>query len=253
MIKFFRKIRQKLLSENKFSKYLLYALGEIILVVMGILMALQINNWKQKQENLKKVNKYLTEIKQNIKADIHRIDELDRFNIQKSKSLKQAISHYYNLEQDLKYKDTISALIVSGEISRTGSFRVSTHGIEALLGSGEINLIADSIRIKINSYYEQVNRITSTNNRIVSLTRETIQDKLVKQVFDRAMIAHLANVDIAQSNYEGNPKFMVNNDIPNDLLFLSTIINFHIEALAQIKIKGLDIIKEIDEEITSNQ
>jgi hypothetical protein len=45
MIKFFRKIRQKLLSENKFSKYLLYAIGEIVLVVIGILIALQINNW----------------------------------------------------------------------------------------------------------------------------------------------------------------------------------------------------------------
>ena len=44
MIKFFRKIRQKLLSENKFSKYLIYAIGEIALVVIGILIALQINN-----------------------------------------------------------------------------------------------------------------------------------------------------------------------------------------------------------------
>ena len=44
MIKFFRRIRQKLLSENKFSKYLIYAIGEIILVVIGILIALQVNN-----------------------------------------------------------------------------------------------------------------------------------------------------------------------------------------------------------------
>jgi len=44
MIKFFRKIRQSLLAENKYSKYLLYALGEIILVVIGILIALQITN-----------------------------------------------------------------------------------------------------------------------------------------------------------------------------------------------------------------
>ena len=50
MIKFFRKIRQKLLSENKFSKYLLYAVGEIILVVIGILIALQINNWNEQQK-----------------------------------------------------------------------------------------------------------------------------------------------------------------------------------------------------------
>jgi tetratricopeptide (TPR) repeat protein len=47
MIKFFRKIRQNLLTENKFSKYMLYAIGEIILVVIGILIALQINNWNE--------------------------------------------------------------------------------------------------------------------------------------------------------------------------------------------------------------
>ena len=51
MIKFFRKIRRKLLTENKFSKYLLYAIGEIILVVIGILIALQINNWNSLQND----------------------------------------------------------------------------------------------------------------------------------------------------------------------------------------------------------
>ena len=57
MIKFFRKIRQRLLTENKFSKYLLYAIGEIILVVIGILIALQINNANElkKQRNEEKV------------------------------------------------------------------------------------------------------------------------------------------------------------------------------------------------------
>ena len=47
MIKFFRHIRKRLLSESKFSKYMLYAIGEIALVVIGILIALQINNWNE--------------------------------------------------------------------------------------------------------------------------------------------------------------------------------------------------------------
>lgn len=50
MIKFFRQIRQKLLSENKMGKYLLYATGEIFLVVIGILIALSINNWNENQK-----------------------------------------------------------------------------------------------------------------------------------------------------------------------------------------------------------
>lgn len=49
MIKFFRRIRQTLLSESKLSKYLIYAVGEILLVVIGILIALSINNWNQKR------------------------------------------------------------------------------------------------------------------------------------------------------------------------------------------------------------
>lgn len=58
MIKFFRKIRQKLLSENNFNKYLVYAIGEIVLVVIGILIALQINNWNQKRIQDLKETKY---------------------------------------------------------------------------------------------------------------------------------------------------------------------------------------------------
>ena len=53
MIKFFRHIRQRLISENKTSKYFKYAIGEIVLVVIGILIALQINNWnEQRKQNL---------------------------------------------------------------------------------------------------------------------------------------------------------------------------------------------------------
>jgi len=50
MIKLFRKIRQKMLSENKFRKYITYAVGEVILVVIGILIAVSINNWNQERQ-----------------------------------------------------------------------------------------------------------------------------------------------------------------------------------------------------------
>jgi hypothetical protein len=50
MLHFFRQIRQRLLTDNKFSKYLLYAVGEILLVVIGILVALQIDNWNEERK-----------------------------------------------------------------------------------------------------------------------------------------------------------------------------------------------------------
>lgn len=63
MIKFFRTIRQKMLNENKFSKYLIYAIGEIILVVIGILIALAINTKNEKRETRLVELKYLSGIK----------------------------------------------------------------------------------------------------------------------------------------------------------------------------------------------
>lgn len=66
MIKFFRKIRQRLLTENKFSKYLIYAIGEIILVVIGILIALQVNNWNEGRIKDKKFEGLLEQIYKSI-------------------------------------------------------------------------------------------------------------------------------------------------------------------------------------------
>ena len=76
MIKFFRKIRQNLLSENKFRKYLIYAIGEIILVVIGILIALQINNSNELNKQRAKEVQFL----KNLKSDlIFEESELERY------------------------------------------------------------------------------------------------------------------------------------------------------------------------------
>ena len=62
MIKFFRRIRQNLLNEGKTSKYFKYAIGEILLVVIGILIALQINNWNEQRKNKAKEKAILASI-----------------------------------------------------------------------------------------------------------------------------------------------------------------------------------------------
>ena len=70
MIAFFRKIRQRLLSENKVSKYLAYAFGEIVLVVIGILIALQINNWNNTSVLRQKEIVLLKELKKALESDL---------------------------------------------------------------------------------------------------------------------------------------------------------------------------------------
>jgi len=79
MIKFFRHIRKSLLMENKTGKYFKYAIGEIILVVIGILIALSINNWNEKRQNKLKVGNLLQKIQKNIKADLSEINAITNF------------------------------------------------------------------------------------------------------------------------------------------------------------------------------
>ena len=93
MIKFFRKIRQNLLSEGKTGKYLKYAIGEIILVVIGILIALQINNWNEKRQNKLKVDNLLQKIQQDIETDISEIVRLTKFYAKKDSLIQLVLDN----------------------------------------------------------------------------------------------------------------------------------------------------------------
>ena len=72
MLRFFRQIRQRLLTDNKFSKYLLYAIGEILLVVIGILIAFQVDNWNEERKNEEKVKTILSDIMDELTSDIEK-------------------------------------------------------------------------------------------------------------------------------------------------------------------------------------
>jgi hypothetical protein len=69
MLKFFRSIRKRLLKENKFKNYLLYAIGEILLVMIGILLALQVNNWNEHRKTKSIINNTLKTVATDLKRD----------------------------------------------------------------------------------------------------------------------------------------------------------------------------------------
>lgn len=94
MIKFFRKIRQKLVFENKTSKYITYAIGEIILVVIGILIALQINNWNEKKKNQQQEALILKNILQDLKTDKKGLVKIIERRKEKATSAEIMVSYY---------------------------------------------------------------------------------------------------------------------------------------------------------------
>jgi hypothetical protein len=110
MIKIFRKIRQKMLKESKFNQYMLYAIGEIVLVVIGILFALQINNWNENRKQEATLNAIYKIIQSDLESDSEVIDD--------AIALMMPIRPYYVkvikgtlIREDFKTLDTIGGLM----------------------------------------------------------------------------------------------------------------------------------------------
>ena len=114
MIKFFRKIRQKLLSENKFNRYLFYSFGEIILVVIGILIALQINNWNTDRINNNRVKQYAKSLVQDLENDIEMIN-VSQFQAKKSFKKIDSLKSYI-LSTDLSKLSNTDLFVLTHDI-----------------------------------------------------------------------------------------------------------------------------------------
>ena len=149
MIQFFRRIRQKLLTENRFSKYLLYAIGEIILVMIGILLALQVNNWNEERKSRKHETKLLKELLAEINFSIKEVDTVAYFNLKSQKYLEIIEEH---LDNDLPYTKVLDTAF--GQLDTWHMPYVPFSAYESLKGSGIESLTNDSIKQGITYLYE---------------------------------------------------------------------------------------------------
>ena len=156
MIKFFRKIRQKLISENKFSKYLIYAIGEIILVVIGILIALQVNNKNQIRNEKQALKNYLEKIAINVKNDIKVAEFMIETRTQQSLLCAQAteLISKKDWSDQRKITNAVFAMIIEQPLNFNRS------GFESLKNSGYLQHLDDSeIEELIYKYYNSVDKV----------------------------------------------------------------------------------------------
>ncbi len=147
MIKFFREIRQRLLTENKFSKYLLYAIGEIILVVIGILIALQINNWNIDRISDKQMTSYMVGLKEDLK--------IDTLNFSKAIKIYEYSVDIRNVLMPLSnYENTPTDSILELIIPYYSNQRLVTNTFNKITNSGITQISKnDSLSKKIYDYY----------------------------------------------------------------------------------------------------
>lgn len=149
MINFFRSIRRKLAEDNKPAKYFRYAIGEILLVVIGILIALQVNNWNEHRKARTEEITILKEISNNLKTD--------------KEDFKRNLKHFRNSEKTSKY--LIKALESGAKYHDSLAFHMFSAGViprftpnlsgYKLLESKGLEIISNhNLRQRITSIYE---------------------------------------------------------------------------------------------------
>ncbi|MEJ2162073.1 MAG: DUF6090 family protein [Robiginitalea sp.] len=150
MLRFFRQIRQRLLTDNKFSKYLLYAIGEILLVVIGILIALQVNNWNEDRIERKNEVKLLKELKADLDANLEEIAVIKR-RLKRKWNYSDSIMIY--IRQKREVNDSLKKYIRL--TSWNNYFNNSKTTYEYIKSTGLKVLSNDSLRSQITKIYEE--------------------------------------------------------------------------------------------------
>ena len=172
MIKFFRKIRYDLMEKNKTGKYLKYAIGEIILVVIGILIALTINDWNDQNKNTKSELIYYCRILEDFELDKQRIVELkneSNYRIDRSKKI------LLDLDSGIKDKNFIINQFILA--TRSEIYEPRNVTFKDLISSGNLKLLND-IRVKnsLIQYYSEL------ENKEFQLKQN--RGEITKKVFD---------------------------------------------------------------------
>ncbi len=177
MISFFRKLRQKLLKENRVTRYLIYALGEILLVVIGILIALWVNNLNQEALNDAREEKILLGLKAEFEtAAIELQTDLDGRN--RHYKATSRLLDFHTGQKELKIpQDSIQPILTSFISTR---FYSTGHPVlEDLSSSGGLELIkSEKVRQSLAAYLQERNRYTVVEER----ESEFVYDQLIPVV-----------------------------------------------------------------------
>jgi len=260
MIQFFRKIRFNLMEKNKTGKYLKYAIGEIVLVVLGILIALQINNWNELNKERASEKIILNEIRDNLKFDLKDF-ESNIANLQNKAISSKSILKI--LESNSDYNDSIGYFFFY--LKTYPHFSNKSNGYNLLQYKGLDIIQNDSIRKSITDLYEdryqylktyekeRIDYNNSLENKVSPYygTRTLPNDKLPNELIIKGSVKTLLEFGFFRNikNYDLLKKDFELHGIIKDIETWATILG---ATHNSVKNDVLELIKQIETELEIN-
>gem|GEM_PF-3218509 len=231
-----------MLTKNKLNQYLLYALGEIFLVVIGILIAIQINNWNEGKKKYSLLKSYEESLISELQTDLSRVKSLSLSNERKKQSIKEYFD-YYNAENPqakvlLKKIDSVN--------TSKRAFYTNTYTIEDLITTGNLALFPKSKRLailKLKNVHEQYSFYELSNIQDVALYEQEM-----KKNFDLVVLTGLSNKEreetkIWKKNLKSEQFKILNNSLVESL----KLFEFQSEMYKMILLETSKLKKLLDE------
>lgn len=244
MLRFFRHIRQRLFLEGKVSRYLGYAIGEILLIMIGIFLALQLNNWNEERKDRLEEKDILNRIK--VELEGHKANHSNRARLLPRR--KQAIDRVASVFEGEPVLDDLEFLNVlldsAGQSISTPSLR--SRAYDELLNSGKIGLIRNTeLRDLITDYYSN-NLSTQNRGNAVIGRYASIAFDLVPRKGEFTQLD-----DLSEETASKVVESVLQSELGSFIIPHRNRINFLSVRWALLKEDGLELLQQIETELNN--
>jgi len=237
MIKFFKRFRYQLLGEGKTGKYLKYAIGEIVLVVIGILIALSINNWNDVRKLKQKERKYLLDLRTETISNLNILNsviENNQKNVESAKEIASIIASKNLIIEESKFSLMNQIAFMQGV-----QYNPKDAIINEIISTGSLKDIHnDKIKEFVSSWYSNMSTVVHQEKEI-SKYRQKCTDILaekgnLKRMFDDTDLS--TYLDLKEGYHDkGNLSLLNSTSYENNLLLFiatSSLLNsIHYESM----------------------
>lgn len=187
MITLFRKTRQKLLNQNQMGKYFKYALGETILVMVGILLALQVNNWNEARKDRNKETAILQQLHKEFQKNLQ---EFEQVKVNQDRTFQSGRIVFRNLDKMHIPIHRDSVYRYSTRMFGGYTYYPSGGVIESLISSGDFKLIQnDTLRNYLVSWKDVLKRYTHN----VTIDLNLWANRIEPYIMEHGDFLHVAN------------------------------------------------------------
>lgn len=244
MLRFFRTIRKKLIDEDNVRRYLLYAIGEILLVVIGILIALQINNWNQHQIERSEEIRLLESIRVDIQQDTEQLSDIIEQATLRQAQADSIVSLLFQKENP--HVDDFVRLNRSS-IGFENHFQVNSGTFDESQSAGSVKFIQDdNLRQQIFSYYRDTKRAYTDRNTVKQIYEE------VFPIFFRKIVATKPGITIWKDVQTNLPPLDI-EELAQDPDYIAMLVTKAASEMFQIQDwqQFLEDAEQLDDRIQS--